>query len=240
MPDFIKTNRTSFASSSRTTYDAGLRDYMLRVYNFMGIALAITGLVSFAVASTPSLMQLIFNTPLRWLVLLAPLVFVFFIGNKIYKSSADNAQNYLWIFSALMGLSLAPIFFIYTGSSIARAFFISASLFGSMSLYGYTTKKDLTSFGSFLMMGLIGLIIASIVNFFLRSSGLDFALSLLTVAIFIGLTAYDAQKTKDIYYQFSSDSDMVKRSSVIAALSLYMDFINIFLAILRLFGDRRD
>ncbi len=241
MSDFTKTNRTSFASStSRISYDVGLRNYMLRVYNFMAIALAITGFSSFLIASTPALVQAIFGSPLKWVVLFAPLAFVFFLGSKINKISASTAQNYLWIYSLLMGLSLAPIFLVYTGSSIARAFFVSASLFGAMSIYGYTTKKDLTGMGSFMIMGLIGIIIASLVNLFLKSSGLDFVVSILSVIIFTGLTAYDVQKTRDIYYQFSSNDELVRKSAVMGALSLYMDFINIFISLLRLFGDRRD
>ena len=236
--NFIKTNRSSFASASTTTYDAGLREYMLKVYNNMGIALAISGLISFFVSSSPTLMQAIFTTPLKWLVLLAPLGFVFFFSAKINKLSASQAQTYLWIFASLMGLSLAPIFLIYTGASIAKCFFISSSLFGAMSLYGYTTKKDLTAWGSFLMMGLIGVILASLVNIFLNSSGLDFVISIIGVIIFTGLTAYDTQRIKSMYYQFS-DGESISKAATMGALALYMDFINLFLMMLRFFGDRR-
>ena len=236
--NFIRTNRSSFATSSSTAYDAGLREYMLKVYNNMGIAMAISGLVAFIVSNSPGLMQAIFSTPLQWVVLLAPLGFVFYFSAKINKISASQAQNYLWIFASLMGLSLAPIFMIYTGASIAKCFFITASLFGSMSLYGYTTKKDLTNMGSFLMMGLIGVILASLVNMFLKSSGLDFVVSILGVIIFTGLTAYDTQKIKSMYYQFS-DGDSVSKAATMGALSLYMDFINLFLMMLRFFGDRK-
>ncbi|MFT6220516.1 MAG: FtsH-binding integral membrane protein, partial [Rickettsiales bacterium] len=205
--NFIRTNQNSFSSSSGATYDAGLRDYMIKVYNKMGIALAISGFISFFASNSPALMNLIYNTPLKWVVMLAPLGFVFYFSSKISKISAQKAQTYLWIFASLMGLSLAPIFLIYTGASIAKTFFIAASLFGSMSLYGYTTKKDLTGMGSFLMMGLIGIILASVVNMFLKSSGLDFAISIIGVLIFTGLTAYDTQRIKSMYYQMAGNSE---------------------------------
>lgn len=234
-------NRTSFASAaSRVSYDAGLRDYMVKVYNNMAIALGISGLIAFSAASSTALMQAIFGTPLSWLVMLAPLLFTFFFSYKLNSISSDTARIYLWIFSGLMGLSLSTIFVVYTQTSIARVFFISASVFGGMSLYGYTTKKDLTGMGSFLMMGLIGIIIASLVNIFLKSSALDFALSVIGVFIFIGLTAYDTQKIKQLYFQASGNSESVAKLAVVGALNLYMDFINLFLMLLRLFGDRRD
>ncbi len=239
MSNFI--NRTSsFASSAtRTTYDASLREYMMRVYNYMSLALVISGLTAFAVASSPAAMSLIFGTPLAWVVMLAPLGFVIFFSVKLNSISAETAKTYLWIYSALMGLSLASILAVYTGTSVARVFFITASVFGAMSLYGYTTKKDLTAFGSFLIMGLIGLIIASLVNIFLKSSALEFGLSLLGVFLFIGLTAYDTQRIKQMYYQFSGNQEMVAKAAVMGALSLYMDFINLFLMLLRFFGDRK-
>ncbi|MBP7709840.1 MAG: Bax inhibitor-1/YccA family protein [Rickettsiales bacterium] len=239
MSNFI--NRTSsFASSAtRTTYDVAMREYMMKVYNFMSIALAISGVVAFLVASSPAAMALIFGTPLAWVVMLAPLGFVIFFSVKLNSMSAAKAKNCLWIYSALMGLSLASILVIYTGTSVARVFFITASVFGAMSLYGYTTKKDLTGMGSFLIMGLFGLIIASIVNIFLKSSALEFALSLIGVALFIGLTAYDTQRIKQMYYQFAGNQEMVAKAAVMGALSLYMDFINLFIMLLRFFGDRR-
>jgi len=236
--NFIRTNRSSLASSASTTYDAGLREYMLKVYNNMGFALAISGLVSFIIANSPSLMQAIFTTPLKWVALLAPLGFVLFFSARINKISAASAQNYLWIFAGLMGLSLAPILLIYTGASVAKVFFITASLFGSMSLYGYATKKDLTAWGSFLMMGLIGIILASLVNLFLKSSGLDFVVSIIGVIIFTGLTAYDTQRIKSMYYQLS-DHESISKAATMGALALYMDFINLFIMLLRFFGDRR-
>ena len=241
MSNFI--NRTnSFASSASrtTTYDVALRDYMVKVYNFMSVALGISGLVAFLVSSSPELMQVIFGTPLAWVVMLAPLGFVWYFGAKIHSISVDTAKTYLWIFAGLMGLSMASIFVIYTSTSVVRVFFISASVFGAMSLYGYTTKKDLTAFGSFLIMGLFGLIIASLVNLFLQSSALQFGLSLIGVFLFIGLTAYDTQRIKQNYYQFAGNKEMVAKAAVMGALSLYMDFINLFMMLLRFFGDRRN
>ena len=235
-------SKTSFASSaSRTsTFDSALRDYMVKVYQYMSIALAISGLVAFMVASSPALMQAIFGTPLAFVVMLAPLGFVIFFGIKLKSISAEKAKSFLWIYSALMGLSLATIFAVYTATSITRVFLITASSFGAMSIYGYTTKKDLTSFGSFLIMGLIGIMIASLINIFLKSSGLDFAISLLGVFIFIGLTAYDTQRIKQTYYHFAGNNEMVSKMAVMGALNLYMDFINLFIILLRFFGERKN
>jgi hypothetical protein len=235
-------SKTSFASSaSRTsTFDSALRDYMVKVYQYMSIALAISGLVAFMVASSPALMQAIFGTPLAFVVMLAPLGFVIFFGFKLNSISAEKAKSFLWIYSALMGLSLATIFAVYTATSITRVFLITASTFGAMSIYGYTTKKDLTSFGSFLIMGLIGIMIASIINIFLKSSGLDFAISFLGVFIFIGLTAYDTQRIKQTYYHFAGNNEMVSKMAVMGALNLYMDFINLFIMLLRFFGERKN
>lgn len=232
---------SSFASaaSRSTTYDSALRDYMVKVYNFMSIALVISGAVAFLVANSPALMSAIFGTPLAWVVMLAPLGFVFFFSYKLNSISAQKAKTYLWIYSALMGLSLSTILIAYTGASVARVFFITASVFGAMSLYGYTTKKDLTAIGSFLIMGLIGLIICSIVNIFLKSSAFDFALSVIGTFIFIGLTAYDTQRIKQTYYHVAGNSEMVAKMAVVGALNLYMDFINLFIMLLRLFGERR-
>lgn len=234
-------NRTSFASSSAktTTYDSALRAYMVNVYNFMAIALGISGAVAFLVSSSPALMETLFAGPLAFVVMLAPLGFVFFFSYKLNSISAEKAKNYLWIYSALMGLSLASIFVIYTGTSIARTFFASAATFGAMSLYGYTTKKDLTSMGSFLMMGLIGIIIASLVNLFLHSSALEFAISLIGIFVFIGLTAYDTQRIKQTYYHFAGNSEMTAKMAVLGALNLYMDFINLFIMMLRFMGERK-
>ncbi len=241
MSDFIRQNRSSsFASAAAgVSYDAGLRDYMLKIYNFMAIALAISGVTAFVVGNSPALMSAIFGTPLAWLVMFAPLIFVFFFTYKFNSISSAQAKTYLWVYAALLGLSLSTIFITYTGASIARTFFIASSTFGAMSLYGYSTKKDLTGFGSFLIMGVIGLMIGFIVNIFLKSQAFDFALSAVGVLIFTGLTAYDTQKIKQSYYH-SSDSETTAKLAVIGALNLYMDFINLFIMMLRFFGDRRN
>ncbi len=232
-----KTFSSSIASSS--SLDIGLRSYMVKVYNQMTIALGISGFIAFIVANTP-LMQIIFgNKILMWVAVLSPLAFVIFFSLKLASISAQTAKNYLWIYAALMGISLASLFAIYTGVSITRVFFITAATFGAMSLYGYTTKKDLTNFGSFLMMGLIGIIIASLINIFLKSSAMHFAISIIGTLIFIGLTAYDVQKIKQQYYMVSGNDEMVAKASVVGALSLYMDFINLFIHLMQLMGQRR-
>jgi FtsH-binding integral membrane protein len=235
-------NRTSFATTaSRTsTYDSSLRSYMVKVYNHMAMALGISGAVAFTVSNVPALMNLFFGTPLSWVVMLAPLGFVIFFGVKLNSISAQTARTYLWIYASLMGLSLATLFVIYTGASVARVFFITASVFGAMSLYGYTTKKDLTGIGSFLIMGLIGLMIASLVNIFLKSSAMEFALSIIGTLIFIGLTAYDTQRIKQSYYHFAGSHEMVSKMAIMGALNLYMDFINLFIMLLRFMGERRS
>lgn len=237
----IEYNKSSFASSaSRTmTYDAGLRDYMVKVYQYMTAALGISGLVAFMVASSPALVKAIFGTPLAYVVILAPLGFVFFFSYKINSISAAKAKSFLWIYAALMGVSLASIFLAYTATSIARVFFITASTFGAMSLYGYTTKKDLSSFRSFLIMGVFGIIIAYLVNLFLKSSALELAISVIGVFLFIGLTAYDTQRIKQSYYHFAGDSEMTSKTAIMGALDLYTDFINLFIMLLRFMGDRR-
>ncbi len=230
---------SSFASrASSVTYDQGLRSYMIGVYNYMATALGISGLVAFLTSSSPQLMNILFGSPLAFVVMLAPLGFVIFFSVKLNSISAQKAKSYLWIYSVLMGLSLSTIFVAYTGASITRVFFISAITFGSMSLYGYTTKKDLTGLGSFLFMGLIGLIVASIVNIFLKSSAMEFAISAIGVLVFIGLTAYDTQNIKQSYYH-TSDKESLGKMAVMGALRLYLDFINLFIMMLRFFGDRR-
>ncbi len=200
--------QTTFSrATDRAVIDEGLRSYMLRVYNYMASGLALTGVVAYIVANTPFLFNAIFGTPLMWVVMLAPLGMVLFLGAKIRTMSVGAAQTSFWVFAVLMGMSLATIFVVYTGTSIARVFFITASVFGAMSLYGYTTKRDLTGWRSFLFMGLIGIIIASIVNIFLASSALMFAISVIGVLVFVGLTAYDTQNIKNMYAQ--SDSSAV-------------------------------
>ncbi len=228
-------------TSSSAVIDEGLRSHMLRVYNYMSAGLVITGLVAFFfnqwVVSSPEGTQLIYGSPLQWVIALSPLAFVMVLSFGINKMSFSAAQLTFWGFATVMGLSLSSIFMVYTGASIARVFFITAATFGAMSLYGYTTKRDLSGMGSFLMMGLIGLIIASIVNIFLASSMLEFAISAIGVLVFVGLTAYDTQKIKEMYLE-SDGSEVMGKKALMGALSLYLDFINLFLMLLRLFGNR--
>jgi len=230
------------ATSTRAGVDAqeidqGLRSYMLRVYNYMGSALALSGIVAIFAASSETLMAAIFGSPLQWVVMLAPLGLVLFLGARINKMSASAAQTTFWIFAALMGLSLSSIFLIYTPVSITRVFFITAGTFGAMSLYGYTTKRDLTGVGSFMMMGLIGVIIASVVNMFLQSTALQFGISVIGVLVFVGLTAYDTQKIRRMYLE-TDGSETMSKKAIMGALTLYLDFINLFLMLLHLFGNR--
>ena len=195
------------ATPDRVVFDEGLRQHMLRVYNYMGLGLVMTGLVAFIVGTTPALYVPIFSTPLKWFVMLAPLAFVLFFSFRMESMSASGAQTLFWAFCAVMGLSLASIFLVFTGTSIARTFFIAAAMFGATSLYGYTTKRDLSQFGSFLIMGLIGVVIASLVNLFLASSALQFAISVIGIVIFVGLTAWDTQSIKEQYAEnFDAES----------------------------------
>ncbi len=220
-------------------YDIGLRNYMLKVYNYMASGVALTGIVALLVASSETLVALIFGTPLKWAVMFAPLIMVFFIGFKIESMKASTASALFWVYAALMGASLASIFLVYTGTSIARTFFITAAAFGALSLYGYTTKKSLSGFGTFLFMGVIGLIIASIVNIFLQSSMMHFVISAAGVLIFAGLTAYDTQKIKEMYWE-GDGHEVGQKKAVMGALSLYLDFINLFMFMLQFLGVRRD
>jgi FtsH-binding integral membrane protein len=218
--------------------DVGLRQYMLKIYNYMASGLALTGIVAYAAAASGFYAQ-IAHTPLFWVILLAPLGIVFWLSMGINRMSAGTAQALFWVYSALMGLSLAGIFLVYTGASIARVFFITGGTFAAMSLYGYTTRRDLTQFGSFLIMGLIGIIIASLVNMFIASSALQFAISVIGVLVFVGLTAWDTQRIKEMYVA-SDDGQTAGKKAVMGALQLYLDFINLFVMLLQLFGQRRD
>jgi uncharacterized protein len=217
--------------------DAGLRAYMLRVYNFMCLGLGLTGVVAFTASTNPSLMQAIYGTPLQWVVMLAPLGIVILLSAKIQSMKATTAQAVFWLFAGLMGLSLSYIFLAYTGESVTRVFFITAGTFAGMSLYGYTTKRDLTGFRSFLMMGLIGIILASLVNMFLQSSAMQFVISVVGVLVFVGLTAYDTQKIKAMY-SAADVSEVGEKKAIMGALTLYLDFINLFIMMLHLFGNR--
>lgn len=234
----LRTEQMTNAQADAAQIDVGLREYMLSVYNYMASGLALTGIVAYALTLSPAAMQMVFGTPLKWVVMLAPLGFVFYFSAKINSMKASTAQTLFWIFAALMGLSLASIFVIYTGTSIARVFFITAGTFAGMSLYGYSTKRDLSGMGSFLMMGLMGVIIASIVNIFLGSAGLQFVISVVGVLVFTGLTAYDTQKIKSIYSELDN-SEVQGKKAIMGALNLYLDFINLFIMLMHLLGDRR-
>ena len=228
------------AEAQAAEIDVGLRQYMLQVYNYMASGVALTGIVAYIVAATPALTQALFGNPIMpWVVMLAPIGLALYFGARIHAMSFSTAQMIFWIFAGLMGLSLATVFLVYTGESIARVFFITAGTFAAMSLYGYTTKRDLTKFGSFLMMGLIGIMIASIVNIFVGSSALQFAISVIGVLVFVGLTAYDTQKIKETYWE-ADDSETHGKKAIMGALNLYLDFINLFVMLLQLFGARRD
>jgi hypothetical protein len=226
------------APRSAAAIDAGLRAYMLRVYNYMAGGLAVTGVVAYVAASS-GFYQSIAGTPLIWLVMLAPLGFVLALSFGINRMSAGTAAMLFWIYAVVMGLSLGSIFLVFTGTSIARVFFITGATYGAMSLYGYTTRSDLSGFGSFLMMGLIGIVIASLVNLFLKSDGLQFAISIIGVLVFVGLTAYDTQRIKEMYLEADTE-EVASKKAVLGALSLYLDFINLFMMLLQLFGVRRQ
>ena len=235
--------------------DQGLRAYMIKVYNLMGLGLLITGLaavgtVMLATTGTPTAYPVgdgtyltsfgyaIFASPLKWLVILAPLGAVLFLSFRVQSMSVSAAQTTFWVYAGLVGLSLSSIFLIYTTASIAQTFFATAAGFGALSLYGYTTKRDLTAMGSFLIMGVFGLIIAMVINIFLQSSALSFAVSAIGVLIFAGLTAYDTQKIKEMYFEGDA-SDVAGRKAIMGALTLYLDFINLFMFMLQFMGDRR-
>ncbi len=224
--------------SSRAEVDEGLRTFMLKVYNSMALGLAVTGVVAYYVAHSPALLQAIFGSPLQYIVMLAPLGFVMALSFGIQRMQASTATLLFYVYAGVMGLSLSSIFVVYTGESMARAFFATAATFSAMSLYGYTTKRDLTGMGSFMFMGLIGILIASLVNIFIGSSALQFAISVIGVMVFVGLTAYDTQMLKSMYYA-SDDVETGTKKAIMGALTLYLDFINMFLFILRLFGERR-
>jgi FtsH-binding integral membrane protein len=240
--------------------DQGLRSYMLGVYNYMAAAMVMTGLIAFAtfsmaVTSDPTLAAqgarmlrrglyltpfgtMIFASPLAWVVMLAPLGFALFLGFRVHKMSVAGAQIAFWLFAGVMGLSLSSIFLRFTGQSITQVFFITAATFALLSLYGYTTKKDLSGWGTFLIMGVIGLIVASIVNIFLQSPMMSFVISAIGVLVFAGLTAYDTQQIKDGYYEIAHDAVQLAKGSIMGALTLYLDFINMFTSLLNLMGDR--
>ena len=226
------------SADTQVGIDVGLRNYMLRIYNYMASALALTGIVAYVFAQSGIYMQ-IARTPLIWLVMLAPLGLVMLLSFGINRLSAAAAQGIFWAYSALMGVSLASVFLVFTGASVARVFFITAGTFAAMSLYGYTTRRDLSQFGAFLFMGLIGVVIASLVNLFMASSALQFAISVIGVLVFTGLTAYDTQSIKEMYYE-GDGYEIAGKKAVMGALRLYLDFVNLFMMLIQLLGVRRD
>jgi len=239
-----------FGAARAVEIDAGLRAYMIRIYNYMAAGVALTGVVSwltFNAAVTTneagrlaltSFGQMIYSGPLTIVLFLGTLGLVFFLSFRIDKLQPGTAFVLFMGYAALLGLMLSSVFLSYTGASVTRTFFISAASFGALSLYGYTTQRDLSPIGSFLVMGLFGLILAMVVNMFLKSTGLDFAISAIGVLIFAGLTAWDTQRIKEMY-SANDDGTVAGRKAVMGALTLYLDFINLFLFLLRFLGDRR-
>jgi uncharacterized protein len=237
---------------SGVAVDQGLRAYMIGVYNYMTLGLGVTGLAAYAaftlaepqfvggrLVAANEFGRLIWASPLRWVIVLSPLALVFWLSARINSMSVATARNAFLAFAALIGLSMSALLVVFTGASIGRAFFATAAAFASLSLYGYTTQRSLSAMGSFMMMGVIGLIVAGLLNMFLHSTGLQFGISLLAVVIFAGLTAWDTQAIKQMY--FSGDSyEMVHKKSIHGALRLYLDFINMFQAILMLTGSQRN
>lgn len=218
--------------------DVGLRSYMVRIYNQMALGLSITGAVAYFLSTQDALMNAIFSTPLAYVFMFAPIIMVFWMSAKLQQYPAQTLRTMFVVYSTLMGVSLSMIFLVYTGESIAKTFFIAASMFLSTSIYGYATKRDLTSMGSFLIMGVWGLIIASVVNMFMGSSVFSLAISAISVLVFTGLAAYDTQMFKELYNLHDSEEALSKKV-IFGALSLYIDFINIFIHLLRFLGDRR-
>ncbi|MFB6452359.1 Bax inhibitor-1/YccA family protein [Bradyrhizobium tunisiense] len=237
MPNYDQNLTAARAGGGGTiAVDAGLRDYMMRIYNYMAAGVGLTAVVAWLTyqLTGPALLQ----SPLMWVFILAPLALVFFIGSRIDTLSVSTARLLFFIYAALVGVSLSTLFHIYTNASITRVFFIAAATFGALSVFGYTTRRDLSGLGTFLFMGLIGVIITSLANFFLQSSGLDWLISVVGVGVFAGLTAYDTQRIKAMY-DGRDDETSAGRKSVISALSLYLNFINLFMMLLRLAGGRR-
>jgi len=249
--------RSGTATRTGAAVDEGLRSHMLGVYNYMTAGIALTGIVAygllqFTTTTDPALAvatlrngtmltelgRTLYGSPIQYVLMFAPLAFVLFLSFRAHKMSVGAAQIAFWGFAAVMGLSLSSIFLIYTGQSIVQIFFVTAAAFASLSVWGYTTKKDISGWGSFLIMGVVGIIIAAIINLFLQSSAMQFAISAIGVLVFAGLTAYDTQRIKDEYLVLRHDSAMLAKSAILGALSLYLDFINMFISLLQLFGGR--
>ncbi|MFK7973901.1 MAG: Bax inhibitor-1/YccA family protein [Rickettsiaceae bacterium] len=245
MIDYTK----AFAARDSRGFDKGLRDYMLKIYNYMTLALLVTGSLAFGTLNFPPLLHLMYNigphgefmgtSVFGMIVTFAPLGIAIYLSTRIFNMSAQRAHTLFFVYAGLMGMSLSSLGLVYTGQSLARTFFVCSAVFGSMSLYGYTTKRDLTSMGSFLVMGLIGLIIVSLVNMYFRSPAIEFATSFIGVAIFMGLTAWDTQKIKSMYYS-AGGGETGQKIAIMGAFTLYLDFINMFLFLLRFLGSRRQ
>ncbi|WP_339713176.1 Bax inhibitor-1/YccA family protein [uncultured Sneathiella sp.] len=231
--DFSNLNTARTGTRDQAVLDEGLRSYMLKVYNYMASGLALSGITAALTASTPAVYNAVFGTPLQWVVMLAPLGLLF----AMMKTSASTTKILYWIMVATFGVSISYIFQVYTAESVVRVFFITSATFGAASLYGYVTKRDLTGMGSFLFMGLIGIIIASVVNVFLASSMLHFVVSVLGVLIFTGLTAFDTQRIKSQYYHGHSQ-EVLEKGAIMGAVSMYLNFLNLFMFLLSLLGNR--
>jgi FtsH-binding integral membrane protein len=240
MADY-QTTRTATAAAGAATVDAGLRAHMNKVYGLMSVAMLITAGTAWAVGTNEAMLSAIYGTPLKWVVMFLPLVMVMIFSAALNRMSVAAAQLFFYVYAAAVGLSLAFIFAIYTGTSITATFLTTSIAFAGLSLYGYTTKRDLSPMGAFLMMGLIGLIVASVINIFLASSALAFAISVIGILIFAGLTAWDTQAIKNEYIQHarSGDTEWMGKSAIMGALRLYLDFINLFMYMLQFMGDRR-
>jgi len=229
-------------SAARAEIDQGLRAYMLRVYNYMALALAVTGIFALGTATVavnnPAVATALYASPLKWVIMFAPLAFVMVMSFGINKLSYGALQATFWAFAAIMGVSISSIFLVFTGASIAQTFFVTAAAFGALSLWGYTTKRDLSGMGSFLIMGVVGIILASLANIFFQSGAMAFVINVLGVLIFAGLTAYDTQRIKETYDMVSHNGELMAKSAVMGALSLYLDFVNMFMFLLQFLGNR--
>ena len=247
--DTLRQAQARTGAAARAELDVGLRDYMSKVYGIMSVGLLVTaiaafGLHSLAVGPNGTLTEigrLVYTTPLKWVLMFAPLLVVFGFGAAVYRLSTQVATFVFYGFAALMGMSLSWIFLAFTGMSVTTTFVATAGAFAGLSLYGYTTKRDLSGMGTFLMMGLIGLIIASVINIFLQSSAMQFAISIIGILIFAGLTAFDTQRIKNTYLELSqSNADFLGKAAIMGALNLYLDFLNMFMFLLQFMGVRQN
>ncbi|WP_341760552.1 Bax inhibitor-1/YccA family protein [Candidatus Endowatersipora endosymbiont of Watersipora subatra] len=242
MADYKEYERGATRANIHTDIDEGLRSYMLSIYNYMATAIGVTGVAAFSMATwstnNPTVANALYNSPLKWVIMLAPLCFIMVISFGIDKLSRPAATMAFYAFSAVMGISMSWIFMVFNIPSIVQTFFITAASFASLSLYGYTTERSLSGIGSFLIMGLLGLIIASLINLLMPSGALGFAINVIGVLIFAGLTAYDTQRLKYMYNSIAGNSELIAKSSILGALSLYLSFVNMFMFLLQLIGNR--